>query len=52
MKNRLMQQAWDSWTERTNVKHSYNHDLRVILSRSIPDDQPRSEFEIEVMYKW
>lgn len=52
MRNRLLQQAWNLWTERTKVKHSYNHDIRVILSRKLPDDQQRSEFEIEVIFKW
>lgn len=40
------------WCKKTDVIHKYSDDIRVILSRKIPDDQQRSELEIEVLYKW
>mmetsp|Transcript_28964 Transcript_28964/g.39787 ORF Transcript_28964/g.39787 Transcript_28964/m.39787 type:complete len:117 (-) Transcript_28964:121-471(-) len=52
IKQRLLQQAWDIWCVKTDVSHRYSNDIRVILSRKLPEDQQRSELEIEVLYKW
>lgn len=52
IRQRLLKQAWQTFTERTGVKHDYNQDLRTILSRQLPADELRTELEIEVLYKW
>lgn len=51
-KQRIYQQAWNRWTKNTDVIHDYTKDLRSILLRKIPDDQPRSELEIGILCKW
>lgn len=51
-KQRLLQQAWNKLVKVTGVKHDYTYDVRKILSRIIPADELRTEFEIEVIWKW
>lgn len=51
-KQRLLQQAWNILSKKTGVIHDYSFDLRRILSRPLPNDEPRTEFEIEVLWKW
>jgi CRP-like cAMP-binding protein len=51
-KERMLQRAWNKWTNHAGVKHDYAADMRTILLRPLPDDCNRSELEIEVMFKW
>ncbi len=52
IRQRILSHAWQIWIERTGVKHDYEADVRMILSRKIPEDDFRTELEIEVLYKW
>lgn len=51
-KQRLLTQAWEKWIHATGVEHDYEKDVRMILSRHIPDFEYRTELEIEVFFKW
>jgi hypothetical protein len=51
-RQRLLQQAWNYWTRNTDVVHDYTKDLVAILSNPLPENEMRTELEIEVMYKW
>ncbi len=51
-RQRVLQQAWDYWTTNSGMEHDYTQDMISILSHPIPENEMRSEFEIEVMYKW
>ena len=51
-RQRLLQQAWDYWTEKTECNHDYAKDVRAILCHPLPHTQMRSELEIEIIYKW
>lgn len=52
IRQRVLSQAWQLWVENLTVKHNYESDARTILTRKIPEDELRSELEIEVLYKW
>lgn len=52
IRQRILTQAWDTWIKKANIVHDYESDLRQILCRKIPEDELRSELEIEVMYRW
>ena len=47
-RQRLLQQAWDTWTTTVEVEHDYAEDMRAILSHPLKDTEMRSEFEIEL----
>lgn len=51
-KQRLLSQAWEKWTNATDVFHDYTVDVRIILSRSRLEDEQLDELETEVLYKW
>jgi CRP-like cAMP-binding protein len=51
-KQRQLQYAWQRWLYATDVRHDYKKDVITILSRSIPEDELRTELEIEVIFKW
>lgn len=52
IRQRMLTQAWRILTHNTGVKHDYELDARVILSRKLPDDELRTELEIETLFKW
>lgn len=52
IRQRLLSQAWDRLVHNTGVKHDWEADARVILSRRLPPDELRTELEIEVLYRW
>jgi hypothetical protein len=51
-RQRLLQQAWITWTKTVDVQHDYTADVRTILSHPLKETQMRTEFEIEIMFKW
>ena len=53
-KQRLLQSAWNRWCQNTclNSLHDYSYDVREVLLRPTSEDELRSEFEIEVLFKW
>ena len=51
-RQRLLQQAWDTWTTEVELEHDYTGDMRAILSYPLKDTEMRSELELEVMFKW
>jgi len=51
-RQRLLSQAWQRWIINTDVVHDYSKDVVAILSQIIPDDELRSELEVEVISKW
>lgn len=52
IRQRLLTQAWERLTKNTGVIHNYEDDVRMILTRKLPDELMRTELEIEVLYKW
>lgn len=52
IRQRLLTESWQVFTTNTGVKHDYEPDVRLILYRHIPEDEHRTELEIEVLYKW
>ena len=52
IRQRILTQAWRILTQNTRVKHDYELDARVILSRKLPEDELRTELEIEILFKW
>jgi CRP-like cAMP-binding protein len=51
-RQRLLSHAWQLWVNNTAIFHNYKQDVITILSRIIPEDELRTEFEIEVIFKW
>lgn len=52
IRQRILTQAWRVLTRNTEVKHDYEVDARVILSRKLPEEELRTELEIEILFKW
>jgi hypothetical protein len=52
IRQRLLQTAWNYLTEKTRVSHDYTDDLKCILTRKIRNDELRTEYEVEVIFKW
>lgn len=52
IRQRLLTQVWDKWIAAVNIKHNYEYDIKVILSRKLPSDELRTELEIEVLYNY
>jgi CRP-like cAMP-binding protein len=51
-RQRLLSHAWQLWVNKAGISHNYKQDVITILSRVIPEDELRTEFEIEVIFKW
>jgi CRP-like cAMP-binding protein len=51
-RQRLLSHAWQLWVNNTGVFHNYKQDVITILSRIIPEDELRTELEIEIIFKW
>jgi CRP-like cAMP-binding protein len=52
IRQRMLTQAWRMLTRNTKVNHDYELDAKVILSRKLPDEELRTELEIEILFKW
>jgi CRP-like cAMP-binding protein len=52
IRQRMLSVAWKKLVGKTGVSHNYELDARIILSRKLPDEELRTEIEIEVLYKW
>lgn len=52
IRQRILTQAWRILTQNTGVNHDFELDARVILSRKLPEDELRTELEIEILFKW
>jgi len=51
-RQRLLQYAWNKWCRILAAVHDYTYDVRKILSRFLPDNELRTELEVEVIHKW
>ena len=52
IRQRMLTQAWRILTKNTGVLHDYETDAKIILSRKLPEEELRTELEIEVLFKW
>lgn len=52
IRQRILTQAWSRWVHNSGVHHDYEKDIKLILSRKLPDDGLRTELEVEVLFKW
>jgi CRP-like cAMP-binding protein len=52
IRQRTLTHAWRRLVRNTGVKHDYELDAKVILSRKLPDEELRTELEIEVLFNW
>jgi CRP-like cAMP-binding protein len=52
IRQRTLTHAWRRLVRNTRVRHDYETDAKVILSRKLPDEELRTELEIEVLFNW